>query len=185
MRGAVVTNDADCFAEKMRLLRNYGQRQKNRHDLLGFNSRLDTLQACVLLSKMQHIEQWTEQRRRIATWYREALQDSGLLLPEEHADSRHVYHLFVVRSSRRDELIAWLAQRNIACGIHYPNPLSTAQPFVDDTPTIPLDLPVCSKVAREIVSLPMYPELRRDQVLRIADEIKVFVTQQERALEPV
>ena len=128
--GAIVTNSAE-LAERVRLLRNYGQKQKNRHDLLGFNSRLDTLQACVLLSKMQHIEQWTEQRRCVADWYREALANVDLMLPQERDGVRHVYHLFVVRSPRRDELIATLAEKNIACGIHYPNPLSTAQPFVD------------------------------------------------------
>jgi dTDP-4-amino-4,6-dideoxygalactose transaminase len=164
------------------LLRNYGQRQKNRHDLLGFNSRLDTVQACVLLSKMQHIDTWTQQRRDVANWYREALADVGLILPEERDNVRHVYHLFVVRSARRDELISCLANKNIHCGIHYPHPLSTAQPFADVAPTIPLGLPVCSKVANEIVSLPMYPELKREQVARIADAIREFAMQQEVAV---
>ncbi len=75
--GATVTNDPE-LAEKLRLLRNYGQKQKNRHDLLGFNCRLDTVQACVLLSKMRHIEEWTEQRRTVASWYREELADVEL-----------------------------------------------------------------------------------------------------------
>lgn len=179
--GAVVTNSAE-LADRVRLLRNYGQRQKNRHDLLGFNSRLDTLQACVLLSKLQHIENWTEQRRGVAAWYREDLSNADLVLPQERDDVRHVYHLFVVRSRRRDELIASLAEQNIACGIHYPNPLSTAQHFID-APTIPMGLPVCSKVANEIVSLPMYPELRRDQVSRIADAVREFAN--EPANQPV
>lgn len=179
--GAVVTNNTE-LAEKLRLLRNYGQEQKNRHDLLGFNSRLDTLQACVLLSKMQHIENWTELRRGVAAWYREALADVDLVLPEERDDVRHVYHLFVVRSPRRDELIASLAEKNISCGIHYPNPLCAARPFVD-APTIPLGLPVCSEVANEIVSLPMYPEMGRDQVSRIADAVREFA--HEPAIETV
>ncbi len=96
------------------------------------------------------------------------------MLPQEHDDVRHVYHLFVVRSPRRDELIASLAAKNIACGIHYPNPLCTAQPFVD-APTMPLGLPVCSQVANEIVSLPMYPEMTREQVSRVAGAIAEFV----------
>ena len=86
------------------MLRNYGQQQKNRHDSLGFNCRLDTVQACVLLAKMPHIEGWTEQRRTIAQWYREELAESGLLLPQEHSDVRHVYHLFVVRCQQRGSL---------------------------------------------------------------------------------
>ncbi len=175
--GAIVTNDP-VLAEKAQLLRNYGQKQKNRHDLLGFNCRLDTVQACVLLSKMQHIEKWTEQRRRVADWYREDLAGTGLPLPHEHADSRHVYHLFVIRCPQRDELIADLARQDIFCGVHYPNPLCTAQPFRDSV-TVPLELPVCTTVASQIVSLPMYPEMTRDMVSRVAAAVGNFVSRQE------
>jgi len=181
--GAIVTNSGE-LAEQVRLLRNYGQRQKNRHELLGYNSRLDTLQACVLLSKMRHIEAWTEQRRCVAAWYREALADVDVVLPAERDDARHVYHLFVIRAARRDALIATLAEENIACGIHYPNPLNTATPL-QNVPTIPPGLPVCHRVADEIVSLPMYPELRRDQVSRIADALGKFVLSREPALDLV
>jgi dTDP-4-amino-4,6-dideoxygalactose transaminase len=163
--GAVVTNDPE-LAERLRLLRNYGQKQKNRHDTLGFNCRLDTLQACVLLSKMQHIEKWTEQRRQVAAWYREELKDADLLLPQAHEDSRHVYHLFVIRTRQRERLMASLAEQNIHTGIHYPNPLSTAGSF-QDAPTIPMGLPVCTEVANEIVSLPMFPEMTREQVKKV------------------
>ena len=170
--GAVVTNDAK-LAERLRLLRNYGQRIKNRHDMLGYNSRLDTLQACVLLSKMHHIEQWTEQRRQVAAWYREDLADTDLVLPFEHEDVRHVYHLFVVQHERRDELMAHLAEHDVFCGIHYPNPLYLAEPFGDSV-TIPLELPVCTKTAKNILSLPMYPEMTRDQVSYVASVIHSF-----------
>ena len=170
--GANTTRDPK-LAEKLRLLRNYGQRIKNRHDMLGFNCRLDTLQACVLLTKMKHIENWTEQRRQVATWYRDELADTELILPQERDGVRHVYHLYVVRHPQRDLLISHLAQNNISCGIHYPNPLHTAQPFVDSV-THPLDLPNCTKFANEIVSLPMYPELTRQQVALIGDSIRSF-----------
>ena len=170
--GANTTRDPK-LAEKLRLLWNYGQRIKNRHDMLGFNCRLDTLQACVLLTKMKHIENWTEQRRQVATWYRDELADTELILPQERDGVRHVYHLYVVRHPQRDLLISHLAQNNISCGIHYPNPLHTAQPFVDSV-THPLDLPNCTKFANEIVSLPMYPELTRQQVALIGDSIRSF-----------
>ena len=170
--GANTTRDPK-LAEKLRLLRNYGQRIKNRHDMLGFNCRLDTLQACVLLTKMKHIENWTEQRRQVATWYQDELADTELILPQEREGVRHVYHLYVVRHPQRDLLISHLAQNNISCGIHYPNPLHTAQPFVDSV-THPLDLPNCTKFANEIVSLPMYPELTRQQVALIGDSIRSF-----------
>ena len=126
--GAAVTNDPE-LAEKLRLLRNYGQKVKNRHDLLGYNCRLDTLQACVLLAKLQHIEQWTENRIQVAAWYREELEGSELVLPAVRDDVRHVYHLFVVRHPRRDAMMKALADQGIYCGIHYPNPLPHAQPF--------------------------------------------------------
>jgi len=181
--GATVTSDPE-LAEKLRSLRNYGQTHKNQHDTLGFNCRLDTVQACVLLSKMDKIEKWTEQRRTVASWYREELADVDLVLPMAHDDVRHVYHLFVVRHPLRNQLIASLAEQKIFAGVHYPNPLHKAQPFVD-SPTVPLDLPVCSKVADEIVSLPMYPEMTRDQVSRVAQAVGDFVTQQETVHEAV
>lgn len=170
--GACVTADAK-LAEKLRLLRNYGQIVKNRHDLLGFNCRLDTVQACVLLTKMQYIEEWTEQRRQVAQWYREELDGSQLRLPIEKPLARHVYHLFVVRHPERDRLMKFLAERQICCGIHYPNPLPTAQPFASAR-THPTGVPVCTQLSNEILSLPMYPEMRREQVAAIAAAIGEF-----------
>ncbi len=170
--GANTTRDPK-LAEKLKLLRNYGQRIKNRHDMLGYNCRLDTLQACVLLTKMKHIENWTEQRRQVAKWYQEELADTDLILPQERDGVRHVYHLYVVRHPQRDRLISHLAQNDISCGIHYPNPLHTAQPFLGST-TFPLDLPICSQLANEIVSLPMYPEMTKQHVSRIGDSIRAF-----------
>ena len=181
--GAVVTNDPE-LAERLRLLRNYGQKQKNQHEALGFNCRLDTLQACVLLSKMQHIEKWTEQRRQVAQWYHDELVGSELLLPHAHTDSRHVYHLFVIRTRNRERLMASLAEQNIHAGIHYPNPLSTAGSF-QDAPTIPMGLPVCTEVAREIVSLTMYPEMTHEQVKRVGHAVCQIVQSQEMSSELV
>ena len=175
--GAVVTNDPE-LAERLALLRNYGQTQKNRHGMLGFNCRLDTLQACVLLSKMRFIEQWTEQRIQLAEWYREELAGCELILPAAHSDCRHVHHLFVVRTPYRDALVQSLLDQNIFCGVHYPNPLSNAQPFANSQ-TVPLDLPNCSRLAGEIVSLPMYPELTRQQVRRVTSAIKKFLAEKE------
>jgi dTDP-4-amino-4,6-dideoxygalactose transaminase len=173
--GAAVTQDAG-LAEKLRLLRNYGQVVKNRHDLLGFNCRLDTLQACVLLTKLQYIEGWTEQRRQVAAWYREELADTGLLLPIEKENARHVYHLFVVRHPQRDQLIRQLAEQQIFCGIHYPHTLPSAGPFVNAV-TVPLEVPTCSRLAQEIVSLPMYPEMNRGHVARVAQSIRAVVSE--------
>ena len=178
--GAAVTGDA-ALAEKLRLLRNYGQKEKNRHDLLGYNCRLDTLQACVLLTKMQWIEAWTEQRRRVAQWYREELDGVDLLLPQQRAGCRHVYHLFVVRHPQRDRMLRYLAEQDVYAGIHYPNPLSTAAPLRDAV-TLPMDLPVTTKLAAEIISLPMYPEMTREQVALVCHSIHEFCARE--AVQP-
>lgn len=171
--GAVVTNN-EAVSDRLKLLRNYGQRVKSDHSLLGFNCRLDTMQAAVLLVKLRHIEKWTQQRRTIAGWYRELLQDDELILPTERDDARHVYHLYVVRHPARDELIDHMLGLNIHCGVHYPRPLNLAAPF-SDARTLPKGLPVCSQLADEIVSLPMYPELTAEQARRVCDAVSSFV----------
>lgn len=168
--GAVVTNDPE-LAQQLRLLRNYGQRIKNQHDMLGYNCRLDTLQACVLLSKMNHIEAWTEQRRQVASWYQQELADTPLRLPTQRDQVRHVYHLYVVRHPDRDAIIESLKAENIFCGIHYPHPLSTAKPFADAV-TVPHRLPVTTDASAEIFSLPMYPEMTRRHVAMVGDAIR-------------
>ncbi|RMF42654.1 MAG: DegT/DnrJ/EryC1/StrS family aminotransferase [Planctomycetota bacterium] len=169
--GAVVTNDPE-LAEHIRLLRNYGQRRKNEYEFLGFNCRLDTLQACVLLAKMEHIEDWTERRRQVAQWYREELE-GHVQLPQQRDDVRHVYHLFVIQHPNRDALVAHLETQGIGSGIHYPHPLPAAKPFAH-CPCHPADHPVARRAAQRIVSLPMYPEMTREQVRTVAQTIRDF-----------
>ncbi len=171
--GACVTNDP-ALAERLQLLRNYGQKVKNRHDELAYNCRLDTMQAAVLLVKMKYIEQWTDQRIQVAAWYREALQDIGVTLPTQHENMRHVYHLFIVRHSQRDEILRKLAEKNVFGGVHYPHPLSDAQPF-RDAPCFPMGLPLANKYANEILSLPMYPEMTQAQVKWVAQKLAIAV----------
>ena len=170
--GAVVTNDAEV-AERLKLLRNYGQREKNVHSLMAFNSRLDTLQAAVLLVKLPYLDEWNNQRRKAAAWYYKYLQDSELVLPTENPDCRHVYHLFVARHERRDELMEYLKQQQIFCGIHYPRPLHHAEPYTS-VRTIPRNLPVCSELANTIFSLPMFPGITEEQVIRVSEAVKSF-----------
>ncbi len=126
---------------------------------------------------MKYIERWTEARRQVAEWYREELSGlDGLLLPREKPHCRHVYHLFVVRHRRRDELMQFLANEQIYCGIHYPYPLSHAQPF-EQALTAPGGLPVSTQLAKEILSLPMYPEMTRAHVRLVAEAIGRFASQ--------
>ena len=167
--GAIVTDQPE-ISERISLLRNYGQRVKNRHDELAFNCRLDTIQAAVLLTKMKYIEVWTEARRQAADRYRDELADTDLILPIEKTDCRHVYHLFVVRHPDRDRVIQEMKDKGISCGIHYPNPLPTAGPYQSK-----YDLeqfPVTTKLSKEIFSLPMYPELTGQDVLTVCDALK-------------
>lgn len=172
--GAVVTNDPEV-AEHLRLLRNYGQKQKNVHSQLAFNSRLDTIQAAVLMVKLPYLDDWNNQRRNAAEWYNQHLADTDLVLPVEHDHCRHVYHLYVVKHPQRDALMQHLNEELVQCGIHYPNPLHLAQPYADSMiRSIPRDLPVCSSVAGQIFSLPMYPGLTEQQVIQVAESIKSF-----------
>lgn len=170
--GAVVTQDPKV-AERLRLLRNYGQREKNVHSMLAFNSRLDTLQAAVLLVKLPYLDDWNNQRRKAATLYHELLADSELVLPTENEGSRHVYHLFVVKHPQRNQLMEHLNKQDIFCGIHYPNPLNQATPYLDIR-SAPKNLPVCTELADQIFSLPMFPGITEAQIKRVCDAIKSF-----------
>jgi len=172
--GAVVTNDPEV-ADKLRLLRNYGQREKNVHSMLAFNSRLDTIQAAVLLAKLPYLDDWNNQRRKAATWYRQYLQDSELELLTENEDVWHVYHLFVVKHEKRDQLLSYLRDEQIFCGVHYPSPLHHAQPYAAAR-SIPRDIPVASELATKIFSLPMFPGISEEQVSRVSDAVKSFNT---------
>lgn len=167
--GAIVTNNAD-LANKLRLLRNYGQRTKNVHTMVAYNSRLDTLQAAVLLVKLNYLDDWNERRRSIAAQYREQLADADIILPRELPDVRHVYHQFVIQHAQRDELMSRLKAQGVSTGIHYPVPLNQAAPFVAAR-TVPHGVPVCTALAQRIVSLPMFPELTDDQVSTVTEAI--------------
>ena len=171
--GAVVT-DSDELAEKFRLLRNYGQKVKNRHDMLAYNCRLDTMQAAVLLVKMKYIERWTDQRSQVAQWYREALKDIDVVLPMQHDNMRHVYHLFVVRHPNRDQILEHMAKDNVFGGVHYPNPLVNAESF-QSSPCFPMGLPIATAYSKEILSLPMYPEMTKEQVQQVAKSLNAAV----------
>ena len=172
--GAIVTNDP-ALAERIRLLRNYGQPQKNFHVTLGFNSRLDTLQAAVLLVKLHHLDDWNQRRRETARRYQELLEGAGCVLPRETAGRTHVYHLYVVQHGQRDQLMEHMKQRGIACGIHYPHPVPHAVPY-RNARTVPEGVPVCTEFANRIISLPIYPEMTAKQIERVADSVWSFGT---------
>jgi dTDP-4-amino-4,6-dideoxygalactose transaminase len=161
--GAVVTNNAD-LDRKIRMLRDHGQAKKYYHDLVGWNSRMDGFQGAILSVKLKYLPAWNEARRKNARQYTELLETvDGLVVPVESPQNRHVYHIYAVRAQGRDSLIGTLANRDIHCGIHYPIPLHLQEAYG----SLGLgkgSFPIAEKTASEFVSLPMYPELSREQV---------------------
>jgi dTDP-4-amino-4,6-dideoxygalactose transaminase/acetyltransferase-like isoleucine patch superfamily enzyme len=170
--GAVVTN-TKALAEKVGKLRDAGRSEKYLSDIVGTNSRLDTLQAAVLGVKLRYLENWNEARRKVAALYTEKLSGLPLKLPTERANSRHVYHLYVIRTPRRDALAKHLAKYKIGTGIHYPVPLHL-QPALSFLGYGKGEFPRTETIADEILSLPMYPELSTAQIDRVADAIREF-----------
>jgi dTDP-4-amino-4,6-dideoxygalactose transaminase len=165
--GAVCTND-DALAERLRLLRNWGSTVKYVHPVQGFNSRLDTLQAAVLSVKLRHLAGWNRQRQRVADLYREALEplaDEVELPRQAPWTAEHVYHLFVVRLWRgdRDAVVRHLQAAGVGAGIHYPVPIHLQEAYAG-LGLGPGSFPVTEGAARQILSLPLYPELSREQV---------------------
>jgi dTDP-4-amino-4,6-dideoxygalactose transaminase len=170
--GGIVTSDRS-LADRIRMLRNYGQRAKNDIAMLGYNSRLDTLQASILAVKLRYLEQGNQLRRAAAAKFRRLLADADVVLPVENPGLNHVYHLFVIRHERRDELMKHLQQADVQCGVHYPTPIHQIQPF-RGARTVPDGAPVSSRLAKQILSLPMYPELTDESIEHVAEAVTSF-----------
>jgi dTDP-4-amino-4,6-dideoxygalactose transaminase len=172
--GAVVTDDPK-LAEYMRLFADQGRTDKYTHLFEGRNYRLDALQAAILRVKLRYLDQWNESRRRIARSYDERLRDvPEITTPTVMPYGRHVYHLYVIRTPRRGELFRHLNEHGIGAAIHYPTPLHL-QPAYQYLNHKPGDFPVAEACAREVLSLPVYPELTDEQVEFIVNTIKKFV----------
>jgi dTDP-4-amino-4,6-dideoxygalactose transaminase len=172
--GAVTTNDPD-LARRVRMLRDHGQSKKYFHEIEGYNGRLDAIQAGFLQIKLRHLADWNESRRQAAARYRDLFAEAGAaeLAPYEPAWATGVYHLYVIRVQDRDGLIQHLAKANIGTGIHYPVPLHLQNAY-KGLGFKEGDFPVSELVSSEIVSLPMFPNLRADQQERAANEIINF-----------
>lgn len=168
--GAVTTDDPE-LADRLRLLRNYGQRKRYYHERKGFNSRLDEMQAAILRAKLPHLEGWNEERRRKAALYDGLLR--GVVLPHQADYARHVYHLYVIRSGRRNDLQRHLAEEGIGSLIHYPVPVHLQEAY-RDLGLQPGDLPETERAAEEILSLPLYPELPDEAIAQVAEAVNRF-----------
>ncbi len=172
--GIVVTSNRE-IAERVRILRNHGRQAKYEHELVGYGYRLDALQAAILKVKLARLEEWNRQRRQNAEIYRELLDGLNLVLPTEPQTIKSVYHLFVVRTSQRDQLREYLASQGIHVGIHYPLPLHL-QPALAHLGYDNGDFPNAEKTAEEVLSLPMYPELSQSQLEQVAQAIHGFMS---------
>lgn len=173
--GAVTTNDREVAAQ-IRMLRDHGQAKKYYHDLEGYNARLDAVQAGLLHVKLQHLAKWNEQRRERAAEYKHLLEAAGspVQAPYEPSWSRAVYHLYVVRTEDREGLMAFLKEHDIGTGIHYPIPLHRQKAY-RHLSYQEGEFPVCETVAREILSLPMFPHLQPEQQHAVVQAVAEFV----------
>src|SRR3984957_3790710 len=170
--GALVTND-DAFAARARSLREHGSTQRYYHDEVGFNYRMEGIQGAVLGVKLKHLNAWTKGRRHVAKRYHELLADTPLQLPLEADWAESVYHLYVVRHPRRDDLKKHLEANGVGCALHYPLPLHLQKCYAS-LGYHAGDFPVAERAARECLSLPIYPELTDDQIQRVAAVIRDF-----------
>jgi len=171
--GAIITDD-DEFAIKARMFANHGSLQKHQHEMEGINSRMDGIQAAILNMKLKYIDGWNSARYRHAMRYNDLLSDlTEVKIPKIRENSSHIFHLYVIRTPKRDELADYLKSKKISTGIHYP----TALPFLSAYRYLgykPSDFPVVYQYQDEILSLPMYPELSNVQIEYVTNSIKEF-----------
>jgi len=173
--GGMVTTDDPEIAERITVLRQQGSKTRYYHDVLGFNSRLDEIQAALLRVKLRHMDDWQARRRQIAAGYDELLGNLGVETPFVKPGVTHVYHQYTIRSARRDELHEFLRERGVGTMIYYPLPLHL-QKMYDDLDYAEGSLPVSEAAGHEVLSLPMYPELTDEQVQAVADTIGEFLS---------
>jgi dTDP-4-amino-4,6-dideoxygalactose transaminase len=173
--GAVVTND-EKYVDVIKQLRDQGQSAKYLHERVGYNYRMEAMQGAVLGVKLRHLEDWTNARRRHAKVYESELADSGVRLLAEPTDSRSVYHVFPLFTDQRNQLREHLHAKGISTGIHYPIPVHMQTGF-SNLGYSEGDLPETERVCREVMSLPMYPELTSEEVARITDSVRQFCSQ--------
>jgi dTDP-4-amino-4,6-dideoxygalactose transaminase len=171
--GCIVTNDA-VLATKCRMFANHGALKKHEHEIEGINSRLDGMQAAVLNVKLPHLQRWTIARQTNAALYREAFSDiTEIKCIPEKPNTKHSYHLFIILSEDRDALKTHLEAAGIETAIHYPSPLPLLKAYESKGYTA-ADFPNAAKAASQMLSLPMYPELKSEQIIYITESIKAF-----------
>ena len=174
--GIIVTQNGNLY-ERLKMLRNLGQSEKYDHRILGFNSRLDEIQAAILRVKLRHLNEWNKTRSNLAALYSKLLNDLPLILPANPDYCSRVYHLYVIQVTNRNQLIGHLKKAEIETQIHYPTPLHLQGAF-KYLETKKGSLPVTEKSAEEVLSLPLYPQLTAESVERVASHIANFLTKE-------
>lgn len=172
--GGMVVTDNHVLANRVRLLREYGWAERYVSHIPGWNTRLDEMQAAILRVKLRHLDDDNRKRHRIAGLYERELSGASLTLPEERDGVTHAYHLYVVRSGERDSLQAFLRIKDIGALVHYPVPIHL-QPAYRGRLATGKGLPETEKAAREVLSLPMYPELREEEIMTVVSTVKKFM----------
>jgi len=171
--GMVITDDEEV-AEKVKMLRDHGSREKYYHRMIGLNCRMETLQGLVLNHKLKYLDNWNKKRREIANRYNESLKEiKDIKLPLSPPYSRGVYHLYVIRTSERDKLKNFLQEKGIGTGLHYPLPLHL-QDSLSYLGYKKGSFPISEKVSREVLSLPLYPEIEEKEIIEVINSIKEF-----------
>ena len=168
--GGLISTNSDELAEKVRVLRNHGMTVRYYHTVLGYNSRLDELQAVILRVKLKHIDDYNANRRRVDQTYKAMLADTDIQMPFEDGIGYHVYHQYTCLHPERDKIMKTLQDAGIACAIYYPVPLHKQDVFAEDCKDV--SLPVTESVINNCFSLPVYPELGEDKIKVITDTIK-------------
>jgi len=169
--GGGLTTSNPAIADHARRLRDHGQDNRYSHMELGYNYRMDGFQGAVLSVKLKYLESWTEKRRALAAEYARLLAQCRVTAPKTYPDTKHAHHLYVIRDTNREALQVELHNRNVMTAVHYPTPIHFQKPF-EVAGDKPGDLPVTEEVASTCLSLPMYPELSREQVQQVVDAIR-------------
>lgn len=176
--GGMITTNNEELAGRIRMLRAHGSSKKYYNSIIGYNSRLDEIQAAILRVKLKHLDSFNEARRVKAERYNNLLQELGFQLPKAESDAVHVYHLYILRHPRRAEIIKGLENRQIGCGIYYPVPLHQQEAYKLQYSDI--SLPVVEAASRETFAIPLFPEMTDDQQTFVVEEIKKILEEIER-----
>ncbi len=179
--GGMIVTQERALAERLRMLRDHGSFEKYHHRLVGKNARMSEIEACVLGLKLPHLEGWNEARRRVAGWYAEGLAGLPLELPTVVSGGLAVHHLYVVRTPERDALRAYLGEHDVQTGLHYPVPLHRQEALRGVVPA-GASFPHAERAAASVLSLPMFPELEREQVAEVCARVHTFFDARRTAL---